>query len=375
VADPNHSIEHSLKIVWPIVILGGSIGFFLSWLVLSGDQQGRVNLFYLLLVFLIIPVTSILASLFSLIFGKGINLAKFVSMLPLWTFKTKNLIRKIQQLNLDKSWFLMQSQAAAIAFSLTSLLTYFILLMATDLNFVWRSTILEPADIYPLLQAVSWPWSFWEAAQPSLTLLEMTRDSRMVTPNNAFTDYGVWWKFILATQIFYSLFLRILLIIWSRSWIKKSLKTDIEHTLLKEIDKQKPIDREQIATEDTTGKIPGSAQISNWDSIDEEILQMIPDLDVSSRKILINGWQDRINQQLTTEQLQNEQLLIVKAWEPPMGELEDYMQRGRGYLLPLDWDDNGLKKLEKNHFHEWQRFINQLNNWQLYLPEELATDE
>ena len=165
--ESNSSIVNALKIVWPIVLTGGAIGFLLSWIVLSGDSQGRVNIFYLLLVYLFIPLLSILASVFSLLLGKGINLARLVAAFPLWTFQTKDLIRKIHQMNLDKSWFLMQSQAAAIAFSLTSLTTYFILLLATDLNFVWRSTILNPADIYPFLKLVAAPWVFWEGAQPS----------------------------------------------------------------------------------------------------------------------------------------------------------------------------------------------------------------
>ncbi len=369
--ESNHSVENTLKIVWPVIFLGVAIGFFLSWLVLSGDEQGRVNLLYLLLVYLFIPLLSILISLFSLIFGKGINLVKLISTLPIWTFQIKALIRKIHQLRLDKSWFLLQSQAAAIAYSVTSLFIYFILILATDLNFVWRSTILTPADIYPLLKIVAWPWSFWDGAQPSLELLEMTRDSRLVATNNHMADYSVWWKFILATQVFYSLLLRIMLIIWIRNWIKGSIKSDIEQTLQQQILNSNTIDNETVAVVEITDHIHELVAISNWDGIDDEILQLIPHLELATRKIFVRGLQDRIDIEQSTKGSKKAQLLIVKAWEPPMGELQDFMKLGKGYLLPIDWDDNGLKKLELHHLQEWQRFINQLKNWQLYITEEL----
>jgi len=51
-----------------------------------------------------------------------------------------------------------------------------------------------------------------------------------------------------------------------------------------------------------------------------------------------------------------------------MGELEDYMKNTRGYLLPLDWSESSLKPLESNHYQEWQRFINHLQQWKLYIP-------
>jgi len=364
VTETTRSIEKALKIVWPIVFIGGAIGFLLSWIVLSGDNQGRVNIFYLLLVYLFIPLLSILASVFSLLLGKGINLARLLTSLPLWTFQTKDLIRKIHQMNLDKSWFLMQSQAAAIAFSLTSITTYFILLLATDLNFVWRSTILQPADIYPFLKLIALPWTLWEGAQPSIDLLEMTRDSRIAGNTNPVANYGVWWKFILAIQLFYSFMLRVLLIIWSRAWIRRTLTSDIVQTLQNQLKNRTLNNEEKSTSVDIVDHIPDSLLINNWDDIPEDILQLIPHLDLISKRIEMEDWHESNSNTNGT----SEQLLIVKAWEPPMGELEDYMKNTRGYLLPLDWSENSLKPLETNHFQEWQRFINHLKQWKLYMP-------
>jgi len=186
----------------------------------------------------------------------------------------------------------------------------------------------------------------------------------MTATTKAISDYGVWWKFILATQLFYSFLLRVLLIIWSRNWIKRSLTSDIELQLQKQINTQKIIQKENITSVDIIDQLPDSLAINNWHEIPEKLLQKIPHLDLTAEQILMNDWQDSD----TSKNSAMEQLLIVKAWEPPMGELEDYMKTNCGYLLPLDWNESGLKQLESNHLQEWQRFINQLDHWQLYLP-------
>ncbi|MCP3673485.1 MAG: DUF2868 domain-containing protein [Gammaproteobacteria bacterium] len=370
---PNSNIAYdsSLKIVWPIVLAGGFIGLFLSWFVLTGDQLGRVNLFYLLLVYLFIPVVSVIASLFSLVFGKGINLARLLSSIPILPYQTKASIRKMHQLNLDKYWFLLQSQMAAIAFSIASLMTFFILLLATDLNFVWRSTILVPANILPLLEFIALPWNYWEAAQPSLALLEMTQDSRLASTHNGLSDYSVWWKFILATQLCYSLLLRIFLVSWTRWWLKRSFQTDFEQV------QQMPEHQSNNQQEEMTELTPQiktlkrSLVINNWDGIPTEVLTLLPELDLSNDNVWINRWLGSEEQLLKMANLKDEQIVIVKAWEGPLGELEDFLQQGKGVILPLDWDDSGLLQSKFNHLQEWQRFVNTLPNWELYIPKKL----
>ncbi len=370
--DSNNTYDSSLKIVWPIILVGGFIGLFLSWFVLTGDQLGRVNLFYLLLVYLFIPVVSVIASLFSLVFGKGINLARLLSSIPILPYQTKTIIRKMHQLNLDKYWFLLQSQMAAIAFSIASLMTFFILLLATDLNFVWRSTILIPADILPLLEFVAWPWNYWEAAQPSLILLEMTQDSRLASTHNGLNDYGVWWKFILATQICYSLFLRILLVACTRWWLKRSVQSDVEQVL--QMSEQLSTNQQEEVAElsPQTNTLKSSLVINNWDGIPMEILALLPELDLSTDNIWINGWLGSEEQLLKMANLKGEQIVIVKAWEGPLGELDDFLQHGHGVILPLDWNDSGLLQPKLNHLQEWQRFVNALPTWELYIPKQLV---
>ena len=361
----------SLKIAWPMLFAGLFIGSMLSWGVLSGDSQGRVNIFYLLLVYLFVPLISIIASVISLLLGRGINLARFVSLLPIFSESNKTLLRKIQQLNLDKYWFLYQSQVAAIAYSVSSLFIFFILLLVTDLNFVWRSTILQPSDILPLLEFIAWPWQFWDAAQPTMTILETTQDSRLMELNSSYSNHGIWWKFILATQIFYSFAIRFILMLLTRWRLVSVMSSDIELRLQSEIKKHPSNTKETVESSPVVHELPSNVSLLNWDNISTIVLEMISNLGIDIHQLIEQTKTDtalEYNHSLP-------QLVIVKSWEGPMGELEDYLLKGSGFLFPVDWNENGLQGLSPNHFHEWQRFVNRLPNWQLFIPKSLTPKE
>jgi hypothetical protein len=362
------TIQNSQQIAWPVVLIGGLIGLLLSWTVLSGDQLGRVNIFYLLLVYLFIPVLSIVFSVISLVFGKGYNLARITIAIPFWPLATQSLLRKSRQLNVDKYWFLMQSQAAAIAFSIASLACFFTLLIATDLNFVWRSTVLEPIDVLPLLELVAWPWQFWSSAQPSLWLLEMTQDSRLIASNLDNQSYGAWWKFILATQICYSLLLRIILLFITKFWLERKVNSDLELILQSKISNNKPLSNLEDDVAVVTHHLPENITTLNWDNIATSVWESLEgSKSPTDNSITVNRHQ--------AIGIEAEQLVIVKSWEPPLGELADYLNKGYGYVQPVDWDNSGQVKLQSKHLHEWQRFIKNLPKWKLYVPTKYMPKE
>ena len=355
-----------------MLLAGLLIGSILSWTVLSGDSQGRVNLFYLLLVYLFIPLFSVIASVISLALGKGINLARLVSMLPVFSETNKTLLRKVQQLNIDKYWFLYQSQLAAIAYSVSSLFIFFILLLVTDLNFVWRSTVLEPLNILPFLEVIAWPWQFWDVAQPTLSMLETTQDSRTSSLSNAVSNYGVWWEFILATQIFYSFTLRFILMLFTRWKLVSGIKSDIEQTLTSEINNHALNTKETIESSPIANLLPEHIAILNWHNVSQSVLDWIRAFNIDTSQLLEK--QSLVSGE-SVEDVASEKLVIVKSWEAPLGELEDYLTNANGYLFPIDWNKDGLQKLNLNHLQEWQRFVNKLPHWQLYLPESLLPED
>lgn len=364
-------IEQDYKIAWPVVCVATIVGLLVSWGILTGDQFGRVNILYLLLVYLFIPVTSLVVSLVSLLGHNSLNLARLLSLIPIYSDSQKSLLRKLQQRHLDKYWFTLQSQAAAIGFSLASLAVFLVLLLATDMNFVWRSTILEAKDILPLLEGLAFPWQFWEAAQPSLWLLESTQDSRLSTATSANNQYFAWWQYILATQLFYSLFLRSCFFWITRLILARLLKNDLEYRLQRSMQNH-PKEQQDVRQEmDSVALLPDAVAVNNWAGAPDEILKLLPQLDLSEDNLLHAGPYATIAAQTIAERWQGQQLVIVKAWEPPLGELEDFLKTGSGFVIPIDWRGSQLLKPQKHHLQEWQRMLEKLPEWQLFLPVEL----
>ncbi|MFT7133731.1 MAG: hypothetical protein ACI81O_002449, partial [Cyclobacteriaceae bacterium] len=65
-------------------------------------------------------------------------------------------------------------------------------------------------------------------------------------------------------------------------------------------------------------------------------------------------------------------VVLVKGWEPPLGELQDYLQSlvTGSYLLPVDWDESGVRRLTDVHLEEWRRFAGELDGWSVLQPED-----
>jgi hypothetical protein len=67
-------------------------------------------------------------------------------------------------------------------------------------------------------------------------------------------------------------------------------------------------------------------------------------------------------------------LVLVKSWEPPLGELGDYLHSLSGsqqkFILPLDWGEGVVKPITANHLNEWRRFCGTLSGWQLLQLDE-----
>lgn len=374
------SSTHNLKLTpsWPIILSGAGVGALLAWDALSGDAQGRVNLFYLLFVYLFIPLVSLIVSSLSLVRGKGINLARLVSQLPIWSNQVNQFQRKLSQLNVDKFWFYFQSHLAALAYAMSSVLIFFVLLLASDVNFVWRSTLLSGEEILPLLELVALPWFFWEQAQPTINLIEYTQDSRMqISSLNG--DFGAWWRFVLAVQIFYGVILRGVLLLLTSMWFKWKLANDVESQLSRELKRNQRQSKTDIELAEVIHHLPSkSMMVTNWGGIDLAKLaglESSEELSISSDNLMNAGPLASDSEQRVAERWRGPQLVLVKAWEPPLAELKDYLQNSEGIIFPVDWTATDLQPIRQPHMQEWQRFVAQLPEWKVFVPLSLMPQE
>jgi len=342
---------------------------------MNGDEQGRVNILHLVLIYVFLPVVSLLVSIFSLIFGHGLNLAILSSKLPFWGGALRRSFLLQKQRPKSSLRFFYQSQLAALVFSFASLSVFFILLISSDVNFVWRSTLLSAELIHSLLNWLATPWIFWPEAQPSLDLLKLTQDSRLSQDYMNTSEFGQWWRFILAAQLFYAFFLRGLTAAICKLFLLKKEKSEsilsvaknkrFDHNMIEDYDQK--VELAQVVYE-----IESDFALNNWCGLDKDLVAEVEQRihhctpQYSKNSELEAGPLVDHSAQMVSERWQDSQLLIVKGWEPPLAELADFMQNGQGYLLPLDWNEQGLQVLNSDHLNEWQRFVEPLSNWQLF---------
>ncbi|NVJ50616.1 MAG: DUF2868 domain-containing protein [Gammaproteobacteria bacterium] len=351
-------VKQPSAIAWPITLSGFIIGLFLSFSLLSGDEQGRVNLMFLLLVFVLIPLLSLLLSLFSLIMHAPTNLAAILSRLPLMSNQRQRHLMHLRQLGVDQTWLLLQSQYAAMAYALASLTVLFLLLLISDVNFVWRSTLLKPQQMQPLLELIALPWWFWDSAQPSLSLLIDSQDSRL--DNQAFAQQalGNWWPFISASLVFYALVCRLLFLLPLRLMISKRMASDLESQLTQKIQEHHKSHAQHEVRARILESLPEPYVIYNWDALSDALMQTLPEVQ-DAQALYQRG--DPL-----TDVSPLHVVIVVKAWEPPLGELEDTLEHLQGIIYPVDFDAQQPQTLDPTDLDEWRRFTAKLSGWQLY---------
>lgn len=367
------------------MLVATGIAILCSVNLLSGDDQGRVNLLHLIVLFVGFPILGFLVSVFSLIAQRPINSAYFITLLPIWSQYAKATQFTLKKQGMIKDWMLIQSQFAAITYSATGLACFLIALLLSDVNFIWRSTLLTSEQFFTVLTVLSWPWSYWDIAQPSLSLVEETKDSRLTQAYQNLALFGQWWPFLLATQLFYGLLPRLVLLIVSLVNIKNKQKIYTKKTAMpsKEIRTetfQPPPSNTYKAVVHT---LPKRLLLVNWARFpysDVEHLFTDVDLDTTLPSgALISENSLHIMQKTTVPAL-----VLVKAWEPPLAELGDCMQISSGLLFPIDVIENAsienrteentvkrmLRKPNQKQMQEWQRFIEKYADWHIFQPYE-----
>lgn len=392
--ESNDIIQKNASLARIIIFFAGALGFILSWAIISGDGQGRVNLLHVVFLYVLLPIISLIVSFFSFSVHSKWNFPIIVGSLPIVGETNRRLFLSLSQNPLSRLWFFYVGQLAALFFSFASLIVLLILLLVSDVNFVWRSTLLDANDLHQILSFIAMPWSFWDAGQPGIALLELTKESRLQSLNDRPNAFGDWWRFVFASQLFYAIGLRLTAWFVSRIVLKRSGRTNSSF-------EGKPTHQKNLSSgHHATSSVPIANNVTqdfaltNWAGLSESDIETIEQqLTANKLSILSAGPLASSLDEITAQRWQGTQVILVKGWEPPLAELADYMQNGIGFLLPLDWtngsedteandnnldvvkDDNSnalhFKELPANYLAEWQRFIKGKPQWQLLVLEGL----
>jgi len=353
-------------------LLAFLIAFITTVGLMMGDQYGRVNLLYLLLIFVFVPVTSLFITLYCAFFKSQFNLSVLFLQLPLWPRDWLDTTGELQKAKSRKPWLFYQSQKIALMLSVGALAAFFCTLLLSDISFVWRSTLLSAEHVFPLLQTVALPWSFIETAQPLMEHVLSSQDSRLST-SAELIGTGVWWRYILMAQLFYVLLPRTVLFVIGKKQLSKvdeSLASEALSLDTKNIEGEVNSDQLEMVKQQRLDL--SQATLLNW-AVLPAVLQteLIAKYGAPKHCYQIGASASAADiDRALSDPL--DKYVIVAAWEPPMGELEDFMRESKGVLLILDWDEDKFQQINPVHLDEWRRFCFPIKNWQLQQLEALV---
>lgn len=357
-----------------------SVGLLLTLGVLSADSAGRVNLLYLLILFAFVPFASLLVSL---VFGfrksSGGGFAGTLLNLPIWPRQWQRELLILAQTPALKSWFFYQTQMVALGFGCGGLTALVLLLLGSDMSFVWRSTLLDARQILPVLTALGMPWWFWESAQPSLELLQQTQEFRLAPQQaGAALAFGEWWQYVLAAQCAYNLLPRSVMLLAARGWYRRQLakaRAPVAPDPAADTERRNTVPAPGKPAE-TTHSLLAPYVLINWAGAPASCQHYLARHFGAPQRVIEAG-PITPSRALPQSALAAENpVVLVKSWEPPMGELKDYLEHypNGGLIVPLDWDADEIQAVKEVHLNEWLRFCGTLDGWRVLQPVDQPGD-
>jgi hypothetical protein len=266
------------------------------------------------------------------------------------------------------------------------------MVVVQDLAFGWSTTLdTAAASYHGLINTVATPWAWaWPAAAPDLVLVEATRFFRagdpMASPEPAL--WGQWWPFV--TMLWATWVLLPRLILWGLAAVQtrqKARRLLASHPAMNALmyRMETPAldtgnshhDADDLP--DTTARsnllpLPDSDILLCWAGAGEPEL---PDGLRSGKELVLRAGgraslsDDDQTLNRISEHLKNRSkavILLVRCWQPPTGELQDFLETARGTLpngsrvalVPLAADSN--QEPDAHQVQPWLRFAERVGS-------------
>jgi len=383
-----------------VLILGFSTGAVL----LSYSGSEPVNVIYLLLVMVALPLLSMLLSLFTMFMGNlGVQLfshfsplyylEKMVKFLPF--AKNIDFSSLPFSMALSKWIFLQRVQLFSFLFSLGIFLSLVLMIISKDIAFGWSTTLqIDAKSFQTLLATLAFPWKeLVPSAVPSLELVELSHYFRLgehldINMIENADKLGAWWKFLAMATLTYSILLRLIFWIVTHYGFKQQLKKELftlegVSTLLKEFRTpyvSTQAQREEVHLDVAVKErdiVESSLEnryhiLLGWNFSQEQLLLIGDTLDVyTSKKLVIGGKNSFSEDQKIINSLKKEILIYVKAWEPPtmdfMDDLVDILARKevkKVDIAPLGISTNQYKS-KREDVEVWLRKLETIDSEKL----------
>jgi len=347
------------------------VGFFTGFTLLSYSGKEPVNVIYLLLVMVGLPLLSMTLSLLSMFTG---NMgASFLNHLSPFYYLEKMInffpfARKVDfsdlpfSATLSKWIFLHRLQIFSFLFALGLFFSLVLTVISKDIAFAWSSTLeIDPVAFQSTLALLATPWqSFFPSAVPSLELVEVSHYFRLgekldVNMVQNADKLGAWWKFLAMATLTYALLLRLVFLFWSYVGLRRQLKkeflelsgvkqllsefnTPYVSTQAQSVEHHLTLSEETVITPNATFAMEYHTLLG-WNYTNSNLLLIEDFFKVKSEEIYEVGGRNSFNaDQKIISKLKGRVLLYVKAWEPPTMDFIDFLEE----LL----DQDGLSSID-----------------------------
>ena len=397
------------------------LGFFVGMGLLSYNGVEPVNIIYYLFFAVLIPIGSMLLSLFS-IFSSGklfsvfslFSLMHWIEKLSsFFSFKHRlDVVVKDISLKLQKWIFIKRLQFLSLLFSVGLIVSLVFMVVSQDIAFSWSTTLqVDAKSFHAFLEAVATPWrDILPTFVPSLELVDVSHyyrlgehiDTQMVENSD---KLGAWWKFLFMSTFVYALVLRFLFFLFSSYKFQKVLENEFFNLngikkLLKEfttpfietksphqenhleinkehkkqvktvIDKEES--REELTKEETKENYYHS--IIAWNFSDDEILLVNDFKHIKASFISsVGGSHSFEEDEIVANRAEDKVLFYVKSWEPPTMDFVDFLEElidNRNIeeieILLVGMSENSYKSTQKE-FSIWNRKIEGLNSTKVWV--------
>lgn len=367
-----------------IAILGLILGLGAALGVFFFDGSGRVNAIGVIAVLVLLP------GLFLLLFVAAALPSRFLAPLPggraltalarglspgrlasvilrffpadfrqAWEGVAGQAIRRQTLYQGIQKWAILRwSQLFALGFQAAALMAAVSLVLFTDLAFGWSTTltsgdpIQDAETVHRLTSTLATPWAWaLESAAPSTSLIEESRYFRAaehsLTSDQA-ARLGAWWPFIILTLLVYGLLPRIISFAVANSRLGHACRVSARNlpgfalalrrlrqahvqTTSDEPETGRP-DPEQAKATATLSVEPGSiGLLINWSAVpmvDGDLSELFGRQTVHSAggAASVEGDRSLVAEVAGKLPSGSGTIVVVKAWEPPLMELVDFLK-------------------------------------------------
>ncbi|MGI1678252.1 MAG: DUF2868 domain-containing protein [Cellvibrionaceae bacterium] len=291
-------------------------------------------------------------------------------------------------------------QLFGVAFNLGALVAFFIILAFTDRNFGWSSTFnLNSESLFSFFDLISTPWkTVFPVATITEDIVVNTRYQFLQTTFSSSTIQSMraWWPFLFAVIIFYGLLPRVILwLVFKVQAAKKTKNTFLSYPgvrllldrMLSPVVTTQSSSSERISTDlSDTSKQPAvsfqeKVSVINWvGALPDK--NGLPVADTTKRFLSQCGFtsydihtagldleEDKLLLKTLAEKSENNIVIAVKSWEPPLEELSDFVSELSGlntlsstsviYLLLVPLNN---KKITAGEESDWRKFASDVSS-------------